>query len=303
MRKNAIRHQSTGQGMNVLCSREMRGLAEMKKMLGRRKIILSFLTVCILLTVGLGGCADRKSEKAEAELQPIRVGCDDYEPYSYIEASGEFTGIDVELAREAFHRIGYEPTFEIIQWEDKDELLNSGEVDCLWSCFTMTGRENLYQWAGPYLYSRHVVVVRSDSDIWKLADLKGRRIGVQATTKPETIFLARTDPRVPKIGQLYCCSSVADLHALLRKGYVDAIASHEDTLKLLVEDSSGAYRMLDECLYTSELGVAFEKGSHRELAQQLYAALQEMKQDGTMDDIVSRYGLDPQKAVWGGNAS
>jgi len=302
LRKKRHPASETRAESETLCREGMRGLAEMKKR-HSRGLVLGLLAVCVLLTAGLWGCAARKNEEAGSALQPIVVGCDDYEPYTYIEASGEYSGIDVELAREAFHRIGYEPTFQMIQWEDKDELLNSGAIDCLWSCFTMTGREELYEWAGPYLYSRHVVVVRADSDIWTLADLKGRRVGVQATTKPETIFLERTDPSIPQIGRLYCCSSMADLHALLRKGYVDAIASHEDTLKMMVEDSGGAYRMLDESLYISELGVAFEKGSHKELAKQLYAALQEMKQDGTMDSIVSRYGLDPQEAVWGGDAS
>lgn len=268
-----------------------------------RRDFLALLASGALLAAGLPACGRSESGASGQELPHITVGCDDYEPYSYIEASGDFGGVDVELAVEAFHRIGYEPKFQIIQWEDKDELLNSGAVDCLWSCFTMTEREDRYQWAGPYLYSRHVVVVREDSDIRTLADLEGRRVGVQATTKPETVFLERTDPRIPQVKQLYSCSTMADLQALLRKGYVDAIASHQETMRLLVKDSKGLYRMLDESLYTAQLGVAFQKGTHKELAQQLTDTLQAMKQDGTMDRIVEDYGLDPQEAVWGGNES
>lgn len=100
---------------------------------------------------------------------------------------------------------------------------------------------------------------------------------------------------------MYSCSNIADLQALLRKGYVDAIASHQETMRLLVENSKGLYRMLDESLYTAQLGVAFQKETHKELAQQLTDALQQMKQDGTMDRIAEKYGLDPQEAVWGGN--
>ena len=100
---------------------------------------------------------------------------------------------------------------------------------------------------------------------------------------------------------MYSCSNIADLQALLRKGYVDAIASHQETMRLLVENSKGLYRMLDESLYTAQLDVAFQKGTHKELAQQLTDALQQMKQDRTMDRIAEKYGLDPQEAVWGGN--
>ena len=44
-------------------------------------------------------------------------------------------------------------------------------------------------------------------------------------------------------------------------------------MRLLVENSKGLYRMLDESLYTAQLDVAFQKGTHKELAQQLTDAL------------------------------
>ena len=63
----------------------------------------------------------------------------------------------------------------------------------------MTGREDKYQWAGPYLYSRQMIVVRSDHDIWKFDDLEGKRIAVQATTKAEDLFLHRIESDLPVI--------------------------------------------------------------------------------------------------------
>ena len=53
----------------------------------------------------------------------------------------------------------------------------------------MNDREADYQWAGPYLYSRQMIVVRNDHDIWTFDDLEGKRIAVQATTKAEDLFL------------------------------------------------------------------------------------------------------------------
>ena len=78
--------------------------------------------------------------------------------------------------------------FKLINWEDKKELLESGEIDCIWGSFSMDGREEEYQWAGPYMTSYQVIAVRTDSDIYSLQDLEGKTVAVQSTTKPEELF-------------------------------------------------------------------------------------------------------------------
>ena len=98
-------------------------------------------------------------------MPEIVIGIDYFEPYSYQTSDGEYKGIDVELAEEAFQRLGYQPEFEKVVWEDKEKLLSDGTIDCLWSCYSMNERENKYQWAGPYMYSRQMVAVRKESEI------------------------------------------------------------------------------------------------------------------------------------------
>lgn len=259
-----------------------------------RRVCAAMMLIALLLAL----CACAQDKPAEA-LPRIVVGSDDYAPYHYIDEDGNFSGIDVELAREAFRRMGYEPEFRQIVWEDKDLLLEGGQIDCLWGCFTMTGRETLYDWAGPYLNSRQVVCVREDSDITALADLAGRRVAVQVTSKPESVFLERTDAGVPLVGSLYCFSTMNEVYSALRKDYADAIAGHEGAVRAFAESEPGEYRILDECLYSSQLGVAFLKGAHTELAQQLTLVLREMMDDGTTREIVSRYGLDADEALGG----
>ena len=237
------------------------------------------------------------SEEQEEDLTILRIGNDDYEPYSYLDETGDFTGIDVDLAKEACRRLGYRPEFHQVVWENKDQELAAGNIDCLWGSFTMTGREDLYQWAGPYLYSRQVVAVRTDSGIQTLADLAGRRVAVQATGKPESIFLTSDAPGIAQVEAVYSFSTMDEVYACLRKGYADAIAGHENALGLFLASSPGSYRMLDETLDVSQLGVAFQKDTHQELAQALTQTLAEMEADGTTRAILERYGLDADRAL------
>ena len=264
---------------------------------GKRICRMAFLLAGSLV---LGGCGEKKEKAADSELPELVIGMDYFEPYSYQTSDGEYKGVDVELAEEALQRLGYQPKFENIVWEDKDELLADGTIDCLWSSYSMNGREDKYQWAGPYLYSRQMVVVKAESEIQTLQDLKGKRVAVQATTKAEDLFLHNIASDLPQMEQVNCFSTTNELYAALRKNYVDAIAGHEAMLGSLVQDGNGIYRMLEESPYKSELGIAFKKETHEELAADLTETLKEMQDEGVTKEIVTKYGLDADKILPGG---
>ena len=61
----------------------------------------------------------------------------------------------------------------------------------------MEGREDDYKWAGPYMYSKQVIAVANNSSIFSYADLAGKMIAVQSTTKPEEIILNDVDNKFP----------------------------------------------------------------------------------------------------------
>lgn len=194
----------------------------------------TFLKVCAAAAAaGLTACG---KTQAAAALPELTVGSDNYPPFIYLNNDSTPTGIDVDIATEAFARIGYAVRFEIIDWEQKTNLVESGAIDCIWSCFSMDGREQLYRWVGPYMVSRQVVAVNADSGIETLADLAGKTMMVQSTTKPEEIFLAGTDPRIPQFGELLSAEDRSVQYAMLNCGYVDAIAAHEAAILQYMQD-------------------------------------------------------------------
>lgn len=238
----------------------------------------------------------------DTNLEKIVVGIDDFEPYTYLDVNGNYTGIDIEIATKVFHKLGYEPEFKKIKWSEKNNLLADGTIDCIWSCYSMNGRENDYQWAGPYLYSRQVIAVRSDSDIENFADLSGKSVGVQATTRAAELFLHQIDSELPEVKQVNCFATTEDMFAAIRKGYVDAIAGHEALLNELLRNSDGKYRLLEESPNISKIGVAFQKGTHEELTKKMDELIKKMSEDGSIKSIVEKYGLDGDKVIVGENA-
>lgn len=263
------------------------------------KTEIAVISILLGLACVFTGCSksEPNSTKTDNQYKKITVGSDKFEPYIYQDENGNFTGIDVELAEEAFHRMGYEPEFKEIVWENKKEYLADGTVDCLWGCFSMNGREDEYQWAGPYLYSSQVVAVRSDSDIYRIDDLTGKTVAVQETGKVEGYLLSADTPEVPKVGKLYAFSNMDEVYSALRKNYVQAICGHESALKSFVKTAPDKYRILEENLFLSELGVAFDKNYDAEFVTQLKDVLSDMMLDGTTEAIIEKYDLDVEKAL------
>lgn len=244
-----------------------------------------------------GGSASSEKSAAShaknASLKTLNVGSDLYPPFVYNDEYGNIVGLDVEILTEALARIGYKPKYQLIDWEKKKELLANGELDCVMGSFSMTGRENEYRWAGPYLASRQVVAVDPESDIYTLADLKDKVVAVQSTTMPEGILLNSTNENVPQIKELYSFSDRSYLNPALVEGLVDAIAAHESSLLTYEKDYGVTYRILDEPLLEVGLGTAFDINDTRGIDVKLTHAYQEMLADGTMERLVSKYFDDP----------
>lgn len=271
----------------------------------RRRMFLSRMARLVLGAAALellGGCSRKESSEAgsaQRGLPTIMVGVDKYPPFNYTGTDGKPTGIDIELAQEAFHRMGYEPEFLTINWERKKTLLENGAIDCIWSSFTIDGREDEYQWAGPYMLSRQVVAVRVDSDIYTLADLADKTLVVQSTTKPEQLFESHTDPRLPQLRALISLQDRDLIYTTPMKGYADALAAHETAIRQFMKDYGVQYRILEEPLQAVGLGVAFDKEDKRGLAQRLDQTFREMLADGTTRSIVGRYLDAPERYLDG----
>lgn len=258
------------------------------------KKLTAFLAALMLCAV-LAGCAAGRSAAGEEELPAITIGSDTYPPHSYLDDNGDPVGIDVEMAREAFRRMGYRAVFQTIDWEEKNTLLESGALDCVIGCFSMDGRLDQYKWAGPYMVSRQVIAVNADSDIQSFRDLAGKTIAVQPTSKPEEILSNNPPAELQSIGQVLSVEDRTVQYAALDCGYVDAIAAHETAILQYMDDYDSDFRILPEPLLITGIGAAFSLQDTRGIAEKLNETLKEMREDGSLKTIIGHYLENPEK--------
>ena len=123
---------------------------------------------------------------ADADSKTLTVGFDaEYPPFGYMDESGEYVGFDLDVAQKVCDNLGWELVKKPINWDSKDMELNSGNIDCIWNGFTMTGREDGYTWSEPYMENSQVFVVAGDSGIKSQADLAGKVVECQVDSSAE----------------------------------------------------------------------------------------------------------------------
>ena len=173
--------------------------------------------------------------------------------------------------------------------------MTSGRIDCVWSCFTVDGREKQYRLI-PYLCSRQIVVVPKESPIQTLDDLAECIVALQSATATER-FLLR-DPRAPRVKELISLPTTSGALLAVMNGYAQAAAGHEAALRRLVRDVPGRYRELEIPLLAVKLGGAFPlKNRKLRLFERLKNELARMARTGETARWASVCHLNPAKVV------
>ena len=234
------------------------------------------------------------SEKAEdataagTEGGTLIVGFDqDFPPMGFLGDNGEYTGFDLELAQEVAKRLGLEYQAQPIAWDAKDMELESGNIDCIWNGFTMTGREDDYTWTKPYMANTQVFVVRNDSGIEGKDGLAGKVVECQADSSAEAAL--KEDPDLTStFGQLLTTADYNTAFMDLEQGSVDAIAMDVIVAGYQIKQRNADFTILDDSLSAEEYGVGFKKGN-TELRDKVQATLEDMAKDGTMKEISEKW--------------
>lgn len=253
--------------------------------------ILSMLAACGSKPTTTGSAAGSAGSATKKSFELI-VGFDEaFPPYGYLDKDGNYTGFDLDLAKAVCEKEGWTFTPTPINWDAKDAMLNSGQISCIWNGFTIEGREKDYAFTDAYMENRQVIVVKSDSNIKKLTDLKDKRVITQADSAALELLseggsqeeLAKTFAKLDTIGE-YNTAFMS-----LEQGSYDAIAVDYPVAVFNI-DGRSEFTILDESLNSEHFGVGCAKTDEgKKLAATIEADLQALDADGTVKKICEKY--------------
>lgn len=214
-----------------------------------------------------------------------------YNPFNFIdEATGQAVGYDYDLFAEACKRLNCVPVFEQTSWDAIVAVMGGtgeAEFDIAADGITITPeRAEHVDFSTPYISLQQQLLVRAEEDrftdaasLTAVADFKvGAQPGTTNYDLSVEIFGEDRIVAYDQFGLIVQAILNGDIDGMLidnvaGEGYIGA---NPDKLKLIGEPLS-----------SEELGFVFPKGS--ELVAAIDAALAEMKDDGTLDEIYATW--------------
>lgn len=219
------------------------------------------------------------------------VGLDDtFAPMGFRDDNGELVGFDIDLANAVGELWGVEMQFQPIDWTVKEQELNSGNIDFIWNGFSVTPeREEQLLLSDPYMSNNQIIATLADSPINTKADLAGGTVTVQGESSALEAVMSEADfvdslaePPIEYATNLECFKDI-------EAGRSDAIVVDEVFGRYYMElNGQENYKILEESFGDEVFAVGMRK-EDTALADALNKALQELKDNGTYDEIYSKW--------------
>ncbi len=257
----------------------------------------SALLTALLIVAALAGCDVPNGNK-------LTVGVKGDVPNFglYDEESGNYSGMEIELAELLCRDMGYDGAKLVtVAASDREELLASGAVDIIIATYSVTDeRREQVNFTESYYRDMGTVVVERSSLISTMQELRGCTIGFlrDSSMKLSTAeYLAELgvlkdfDPAAFEAGDYRGAvdfveyDSYEELSDALERGEVDAMAGDRSIVKGFVDEDRivlpGDFAVQEYAAATSRTSGLFT---------QLNEAMNARLEDGTIDRLIVKWG-------------
>ena len=205
-----------------------------------------------------------------------------FPPYEMTTDSGDFEGIDIDVAAAIAEKLGLELQVDDMDFDAALLAAQNGKSDIVMAGVTVTDeRQKVMDFSDTYAEGIQSIIVPEGSDIATADDLSGKAIGTQRGTT----------------GYIYCTDDFGEDNVIayddgltavqaLNNGQVDAVVIDNAPAKEFVAANPGLV-ILDTSYAEEDYAIGVAKGSS--LKDAVNAALEELKADGTLQSIVDKY--------------
>ena len=252
-----------------------------------KKITAILMILCMALS--LAACGGSSGSSAGASFTTVNKGKltmstnAAFPPYEMTTDSGEFEGIDVEIAGAIAKELGLELQIDDMDFDAALTAAQNGKSDIVMAGVTVTDeRLKVMNFSNSYSTGVQVIIIPEGSDIASVDDLATHMIGVQRGTT----------------GSIYCEGDFGEDHVTkydngltavqaLNNGQVDCVVIDKAPAEEFVKVNPGLTILSTEYV-TEDYAIGISK-ENTALLDAVNAALKKLQDDGTVQKIVDKY--------------
>mgnify|MGYP003397399737 FL=1 len=203
--------------------------------------------------------------------------------------SGEFEGLEIDIARKIADELGVDIEFTPVTAQTRGPLLDNGQVDLVIATLTITEeRKLLYNFTTPYYTDAVGFLVNKDSGIKTFTDLNGKTIGVAQGSITRTLISELADKYGIAVNFAEL-GSYPELSVSLRAHRTDAFSVDQSILSGYIGSKS---ELMDFSFSASDYGIV-TKLSNKDLNNYLNSLVEKWTSDGSLQAIYDANGLEP----------
>ena len=209
-----------------------------------------------------------------------------FPPYEFLRGQ-EIVGIDVEICRAVAQKLGKEFQAETVDFDSVIPAVISGKADLAAAGITVTeDRKKNVDFSIPYVKTGIVVIFKKSNPFKDVAQLKGKKIGVQSGTTSETYVLEQLQQEPER------SRSPAEACAALKSGRVEFVIADVDPAKNCVKGEADL--ALSDFITSEEYAIAIRKGQP-ELLATINATIAELKANGKLAKWIEDFTAESDK--------
>lgn len=212
-----------------------------------------------------------------------------YAPFEF-QQGDEVVGFDVDLTELVAKELGVKQEYVDTPFEGikSGQDLNSGKCDMAAAAMTITEeREQALDFSEGYFDAHQAMLVKAGKPYKALADLKGKRVGVQTGTTGEAYVKEQNEKQSLDL-EIVSYEDLGAEEQALSSGQIEAIVNDLPVWTEHVKENPGKFEVAAEFETGEEYGIAVKTGN-KALLDVVNRILAKAKQDGTYDKIYEKW--------------
>lgn len=230
-----------------------------------------------------------------AHAETIKVVFDTaYAPFEFKDSDQTYKGIDVEILDKVAEINGWDLDKSFPGFDAAVNAVQAGQADAIMAGMTKTTeREKVFTMSDTYYDTKVVIATTKADKITKYSQLKGKTVGVKNGTAAQRFL----DKNKDKYGYKIKTFDTGDLmYNSLSSGAVDAVMDDQPVIQYAIQKGQDlAINMDGEAVGGFAFGVK-KGGNHEKLITEFNKALAQMKDDGTLDEIIKKWTGESQSS-------